>query len=86
MAIENVHYVFDHIRFYRSALRPVINDFLVTKTTTIRDKKKFQLKLARKLCHSCKDIFGQQKIYSIEPSPNIKKVLCTFSLMRRGKN
>ena len=58
MAIENIHYDYDHMHPYRSALRPVINDFLVKKRTTNKDNKKIQLKLARKRCHSRKVIFG----------------------------
>ena len=58
MAIENIHYVSDYMRLYRSALRPVINDFLVTKRTTNRDNKKIQMKLARKRCCCRKVIFG----------------------------
>ena len=64
MAIENFHYVYNHMRFYRSALRPVINNFLVTKRTTKRDNKKSQLKLARKRCRSRKVIFGTQTIFN----------------------
>ena len=57
MAIENIQYVYDHMRLYRRALRPVINDFLFTKRTTSRDNKEIKRKM-QKRCRSGKVIFG----------------------------
>ena len=48
IAIENIHYVYDHKHLYRSALRPVINDFLVTKRTTYIDNKKNSIEICEK--------------------------------------
>ena len=61
MAMENIQYVYDHKRFYRTALRSCINGFLVTKRTTKRYKEKIQLKLARKRCRSLTAVFGPSK-------------------------
>ena len=40
MAIENIQYVYDHIRFYRSALKPFLKDFVwLQKEQQIRTTK-----------------------------------------------
>ena len=48
MEIENISYIYGHKRLYRIALRPVINDFLVTKMTTKRDNKKKSIETCEK--------------------------------------
>ena len=62
MAIENIQYVYDYIRLYRRAFRPVIAEFFMQlqKEQQI-ETKKIQLKLARKRCRSRKAPFGHTK-------------------------
>ena len=80
------------MRFYRSALRHVINDFLVTKRTTNRYNKKIQLKLARKRCRSRnvtlvpKNIFNRAflKCYEIDEW-NKKKLTFFKNIWFQGK-
>ena len=57
MAIEKIYYVYGHMCLYRSALRPVVNDFLVTERTTNRNNRKIQNKIVRKRCRSSKIVF-----------------------------
>ena len=55
MAIGNIQYVYDNIRFYSSAFRP-------EKNNKQRQQKKIQLKLARKRCRSLTAIFCPQNM------------------------
>ena len=41
MATGNIQYVYDHMRLFRSALRPVNNGFFVTKEQQMETTKKF---------------------------------------------
>ena len=63
MAIEKIQYLYDCIRVYRRALRPVINQFFMRlqKGQQEETAKKNQLKLAIKSCRNRKALFGTPK-------------------------
>ena len=65
MEIENISYIYGHKRLYRIALRPVINDFLVTKMTTKRDnKKKFNWNLRENAVAAVISFLASKKIFN----------------------
>ena len=74
MAIENIHYAYDHMRFYRSALRPVFNDLLFTKGTINRDNKKLNWSLRENAVAAVKSFLTSKNIF-IDPSSNNTNVL-----------
>ena len=51
IAIENIHDVYDHIRFYKRAVRPVVNQFFMRlqKEQLMQTTNKNSIKLCEKM-------------------------------------
>ena len=74
MANENIHFVFNYMCLYRSALRPFINDFWFQKQQQM-ETTKISIEICEKTLSQPKSQFLPLKIKSVEPSKNDKSIL-----------